>query len=103
VDRTIEAGNRVNTYDQVQTFIDKYDTISVANCFCRHAADLRGEDTHGLPADVCMQFGMMAQYAVDRLGARRVSKTEAREVLERAEEAGLIHMSQNTTEDIGFL
>ena len=103
VDRTIEAGNRVNTYDQVQTFIDKYDAIAVSTCFCRHAAGLRGEDTHGMPNDVCMQFGMGAQYAIERLGAKMVSKAEARDVLNRAEEAGLIHMSQNTTEDIGFL
>ena len=103
VDQTIEAGNRVNTYDQVQTYIDRYDAIAVTTCFCRHAASLRGEDTHGLPGEVCMQFGMLAQYALDRLGGRMVTKTEAREVLDRAEAAGLIHMSQNTTEDIGFL
>jgi electron transport complex protein RnfB len=103
VDQTIEAGNKVNTYDQVQTYIDRYDDIAVSTCFCRHAAELRDEDTHGMPNDVCMQFGMGAQYAVDRLGARLVSKTEAREVIDRAEEAGLIHMSQNTTEEIGFL
>lgn len=103
VDRTIEAGNQVHTYDQVQTFVDKYDAIAVSTCYCRHAAILRGEDTHGLPNDVCMQFGLGAQYAVDRLGARLVSKEEAVEILGRAEEAGLIHMSQNTTEDIGFL
>ena len=103
VDKTIEVGNQVHTYDQVQTFIDKYDTISVSACYCRHAASLRGEDTHGLPNEVCMQFGMGAQYVSERLGARMVSKEEARAVLNRAEEAGLIHMSQNVTEDIGFL
>ena len=103
VDQTIEAGNRVNTYDQVQTYIEKYDAIAVTTCFCRHAASLRGEDTHGMPKDVCMQFGMGAHFAVDRLGGRLLTKTEARDVLDQAEEAGLIHMSQNTTEDIGFL
>jgi hypothetical protein len=103
VDRTIEAGNQVHTYDQVQTFIDKHDTISVGTCYCRHAASLRDEDTHGMPNDVCMQFGTAAQYAIERLGARRVSSEEARHVLDRAEEAGLIHMSQNVAEDIGFL
>ncbi|MBW2611973.1 MAG: hypothetical protein JRE14_01295 [Deltaproteobacteria bacterium] len=103
VDKTIEAGNQVHTYDQVQTFIDKYDDIAVGTCFCRHAASLRGEDTHGMPNDVCMSFGMGAQYTADRLGTRMVTKTEAREIVARAEEAGLIHMSQNTTEDIGFL
>ncbi len=103
VDKTIEAGNQVHTYDQVQNFIDKYDDIAVGTCYCRHAASLRGEDTHDMPNEVCMSFGMGAQYTADRLGTRMVTKTEAMEILERAEEAGLIHMSQNTTEDIGFL
>lgn len=103
VDKTIEAGNQVHTYDQVQTFIDKYDDIAVGTCYCRHAASLRGEDTHDMPNEVCMSFGMGAQYTAERLGTRMVTKTEAREIMAQAEEAGLIHMSQNTTEDIGFL
>ena len=103
MDRTIEAGNQVHTYDQVQTFIDRYDPIAVTTCYCRHAAALREEDIHGMPLDVCMQFGTGAQFAIDRLGGRKVSKQEAREVLNRAEEAGLIHMNMNMTEDIGFI
>jgi len=103
VDRTVRAGNQVHTYDQVQTFIDKYEPIAVSTCYCRHAAALRDEDIHGMPLDVCMQFGIGAQFSIERLGARQVTKQEARDVLNRSEEAGLIHMSQNTTEDIGFI
>jgi len=103
VDSKIEPGNKVHTYDQVQTYIDKYDPIGVGTCFCRHAGALRDEDTHGMPMDVCMFFGPQAQYMIDRLNARKLTKQEAREVLIKAEEAGLIHMSTNTTEDIGFM
>jgi Pyruvate/2-oxoacid:ferredoxin oxidoreductase delta subunit len=103
VDRKIRAGNRVHTYDQVATYIDKNESIGVGTCFCRHAAALRGEDTHGAPMDVCMWFGPRAEYAVERLGTRKVTKQEAREVLDRAEEAGLVHMSRNTTDEIDFL
>ena len=103
VDARVTVDNQVHTYDQVQTFIDQSDPIAVTTCYCRHAAFLRGEDIHGMPNDVCMQFGPWAQYAIDRLGARKVSKQEAMEVLNRAEEAGLIHMSQNMTEGISFL
>jgi len=103
VDKSVEAGNQVHTYDQVQTFIDKQDQIAVTTCFCRHAAVLRDEDTHGMPNDVCMQFGTQAQYAIERLGGKKLNKEEARDVLDRAEEAGLIHMSQNMTENVGFI
>jgi Pyruvate/2-oxoacid:ferredoxin oxidoreductase delta subunit len=103
VDRKIKAGNRIHTYDQVATYIDKYETIGVGSCFCRHAARLRGEDIHGMPLDVCMWFGQKAEFAVERLGSRKLSKQEAMDVLKRSEEAGLLHMSRNTTEEIDFL
>jgi Pyruvate/2-oxoacid:ferredoxin oxidoreductase delta subunit len=103
VDSIIEPGNQVHTYDHVQSFIETSDPIAITACYCRHAAALRGEDTHGMPNDVCMQFGMAAQFAIERLGGRKVTKEEAREVLDRAEEAGLIHMSQNMTENIAFI
>jgi hypothetical protein len=50
-----------------------------------------------------MQFGPAAQFGIERMGGRKLTKEEARDVLNKAEEAGLIHMSQNVTEDIGFL
>jgi Pyruvate/2-oxoacid:ferredoxin oxidoreductase delta subunit len=103
VDRKIKAGNVIHTYDQVATYIDKYETVGVGTCFCRHAASLRGEDLHGMPTDVCMWFGRGAEFMVERLGGRKLTKEEARQVLDQAEDAGLIHMSRNTAEDIDFL
>lgn len=95
VDSFIEAVDQIHTYDQVQTYIDQHEPIAVASCFCRHGAALRDEDTHGMPVDVCMQFGAGAQFAIERLGARKLTRKEARDVLDRAEEAGLIHVSGN--------
>jgi len=103
VDRTIDAGNTVHTHDQVASYIGRYDPISVTTCYCRHAARLRGEDIHDMPMQVCMTFGDMAAYTIERLGGRRVDRAEARKLLDQAEEAGLIHMSRNTAEDISFL
>ena len=72
-------------------------------CYCRQSAKLRDEDIHGMPLEMCMWFGSMAEYAIERLGAKQMVAEEARQVLDRAEEAGLIHMSRNTTEDIEFI
>ncbi len=52
------------------------------------------------PLEVCMWFGDIADHLIDRLGGRRVSKQEAKEILGACEQAGLIHMSRNTTQDI---
>ena len=103
VARTIRAGNTIHTYDQVMTYIDKYDVIGVGACYCRQAAKLRGEELHGMPVGVCMWFGEIAENITERLGGRRVTKEEAREIVDRCEEAGLIHMSRNTTDEIDFM
>ena len=103
VARTIRAGNTIHTYDQVMTYIDQYDFIGVGACYCRQAAKLRGEELHGMPVGVCMWFGEVAENITERLGGRRVAKEEAREIVDRCEELGLIHMSRNTTDEIDFM
>ncbi len=103
VDRKIQAENTVHTYQQVSTYIDKYHPLSVTTCFCRHEAKLIEEmDDCGKPDEVCMQFGMGAQFVIDRKLGRQISKEEALEVLNKAEEAGLVHAALNRQE-IDFL
>ena len=55
------------------------------------------------PIEMCMWFGKRGEFAAERLGGRKVSKEEAMKILDKAEEAGLVHMSRNTTEEIDFL
>ncbi len=103
VDSTVDSENTVQTHDQVRTYIEENEFISVTKCFCRHAAELRDEDTHGMPNDVCMQFGMAAQFTAQRLGGKLLNKEEAMDVIQRSEEAGLIHMASNVSEGVGFI
>jgi Pyruvate/2-oxoacid:ferredoxin oxidoreductase delta subunit len=103
VERTIAAGNAIHTYDQVAGYIQTHDPIGVGTCYCRHAAALRGEDVHGMPLEVCMWFGRAAEYAIERLGGRKLTKQAALALLDRAEAAGLLHMTRNTAAEIDFL
>lgn len=103
VDRVVQAGNKIHTYDQVKSYIEKYDPLAVSTCFCRHEAKLIDEnDDCGKPNDVCMQFGMGAQFVIDRKMGRKIDKEEAVAILEKAEEAGLVHATMNRQE-IDFL
>lgn len=102
VEKTIQAGARVHTYQQVSSYIEKYEPISVSTCFCRHEAKLSEGADCGKPNQVCMQFGEGARFVIERKMGRQVNKEEAREVLKRAEEAGLVHASLNSQE-IDFL
>ena len=103
VDRKIDAGQKIHTYDQVANYIEKYDPLAVSTCFCRHEAKLIDEnDNCGKPDEVCMQFGMGAQFVIDRKMGRRITKVEALDILNLSEEVGLVHASMNRQE-IDFL
>ncbi|UCF85790.1 MAG: 4Fe-4S binding protein [Desulfobacteraceae bacterium] len=103
VDRVIKAGNQIHTYDQVASYIDKYEPLAVSTCYCRHQATLMDDgDYCGKPTEVCMQFGMGAQFVIDRGMGKKVSKEDALEILRQSEEAGLVHCSTNRQE-IDFL
>ena len=103
VGETIGRGSRVHTYSQVTSYLERYDPISVSTCSCRHEGKLLNEKSAcTMPDEVCMQFGMGAQYVIERGLGRKISKEEAKEVLRKAAEAGLVHASRNTQE-IDFL
>lgn len=103
VDRTVEAGEKVHTYDQVRTYIEENDTIAIGACYCRHEAKLRGEDTHDMPMDACVFFGDNAKFGIDCLGARNVGRQEALRLLDEWEKAGLIHHTRNFTDDVDYM
>lgn len=103
VDRTIKAENQIHTYDQVASYIENYEPLSVSTCYCRHQAKLIDEKDHcGKPDGVCMQFGRGAEFIIERKMGRKITKEEAFEILKASEEAGLVHCSNNRQE-IDFL
>jgi Pyruvate/2-oxoacid:ferredoxin oxidoreductase delta subunit len=99
VDEKIQTDNAIHTYHQVASYIEKYHPLAVSTCFCRHEAKLIDEkDDCGNPNEVCMQFGMGAQFVIDRKMGRQISKEEAFDILKKSEEAGLVHASINRQE-----
>jgi Pyruvate/2-oxoacid:ferredoxin oxidoreductase delta subunit len=104
IEETIKPGNTVHTYGKLASLIENYDPIAVGTCFCRHEAELIDEnDRCDMPNEVCMQFGMAAQFTIDRGITRKISKEEALEILKKSEEAGLVHCGPNNQQDIDFL
>jgi|GEM_PF-7042802 len=102
VEAEIPAGMEIQPYDSVSQYIENSEYISLGICYCRHLAELLGNPCDK-PKDVCMGFGEGAKFLSQRGFARLVSKEEALEALDRAEKAGLVHSSSNTSENIGFI
>jgi ferredoxin len=99
IDETIRPESKVHTFNQINAYIDKADPIGVYTCFCRHEAKLLDEkDDCGMPMEVCMLFGVGANFFIERGVARQLTKEEAKAVLRTAAEAGLVHAGLNVQE-----
>jgi Na+-translocating ferredoxin:NAD+ oxidoreductase subunit B len=102
VEEEIPRSEEVLPYDKVSEFIKDSTYMALTTCFCRHEAELLGKSC-GAPKDVCMCFGPFAQFLVERGFARKASREEVLDALDRAEKAGLVHVTDNIQEKINFI
>lgn len=87
-------------FDQMEKVIQKANVIAVAHCSCRVNAELLGRKRCNYDMEVCIKFDELAEYVIDRGLAREITKDEAREIVRKSEEAGLVHMIDNAQVDI---
>jgi len=102
VEQEIPAGYEILTYDTVSKYIDNTEYIAVGTCYCRHHAELLGRPCDK-PKQVCMGFGPAVKGNADRGFGRLLSKQEARDILKRCEQEGLVHITSNTSKYIDLI
>ncbi|MBC8275484.1 MAG: 4Fe-4S dicluster domain-containing protein [Chloroflexi bacterium] len=83
-------------HDEVMKLIDTTEYIAAGTCVCRHQGDLLDKPCDKPKSNLCMIFGPSAEFATSRGFVRLISKEEARQRIEEAEEAGLVHTYANS-------
>ncbi len=79
-------------FEEISKIIEKYDTIGLAHCYCRHRKDLLGD-----PCKVtderknCFALGRAAEFTNSQGFTKQISKEEALRILKECEDAGLVH------------
>ena len=91
VGSAIKNDTHVAPYDEVERIIDNAWAISVGPCSCRRTRRLMGEGCGHLEEDMCMYINDNAKFFSKQGSHRLVSKEEAKEILKRAEDNGLVH------------
>lgn len=92
----IENDSHAASYDEVRTLIENATAISVGPCSCRRARRLMGEGCGHLEEDMCMYLNDNARCFSEQGYHRLVTKEEAYEILQRAEDNGLVHEINQT-------
>ena len=96
VEKEIEGSTEIQPYEKVSQIIESHTRFAVADCICRKEARMLGKGCDKL-VEACLGFGAWADFYIENGLGREISKEEAKKILARAEEDGLIHCSVNTT------
>jgi len=98
VEKSFGAKNKAHPYEEVAHFIEQAEVIALTDCACR--VSLGNCDR---PRDVCLIFDNPAKFLIDRGYARSIGKEEAMDALDRAEKAGLVHTSNNSSDKANLI
>ena len=96
INQEIHSKTTVLPYDEVMKLIDKTEYIAAGTCVCRHQGDLLDRPCDKPKDNLCMIFGPSAQFAQKYGFVNLLSKEEARQRIDEAEKAGLVHNYANS-------
>ena len=97
VEQAIETENQSVSIEHISHWLDKYEgKFAASPCSCRMSRAVLGEACGDDPADWCIAVGDMADYVVETdKGGRYITREEALEILQRAEDNGFVHQITN--------
>jgi electron transport complex protein RnfB len=102
IEKSVTTEIDVFPFEEAKKYVDEADTITVSVCYCRHEHRLLDRGCE-YPDDVCLQFGSFAKFVKERGFGREITRDEAQEILKKSADAGLVHTSSNTREQIDFI
>jgi electron transport complex protein RnfB len=98
VKQEIHGKTTVLPYEEVMKLIDKSEYIAAGACVCRHQGDLLDRPCDKPKDNLCMILGPSAQFAQSYGFVNFIPKEEARQRIDEAEKAGLVHDYANSEE-----
>lgn len=98
VESSVESLSNIHPYEEVKKFISDSEYFALAECACRVSVAKCDR-----PKDVCLIFDAGGKFLVEKGFAREITKEDAFKVLDKADDAGLVHMSGNTRNKTYFI
>jgi electron transport complex protein RnfB len=102
VEKEIDGDTEIQPYEKVSQIIESNTRFAVADCICRKEARMLGKGCDHL-LETCLSLGASADFYIENGLGREISKEEAKEILLKAEEDGLIHCSTNSAGNKAFI
>lgn len=93
---SLDGTSRVAESEEVNRYLENARIISVADCSCRTSREGVGQGCGHLKEDMCIQLDDAAELYIRTEKAREITVDEAKDIIKRAEENGLMHQIPNT-------
>ncbi|MHA1727612.1 MAG: 4Fe-4S binding protein [Promethearchaeota archaeon] len=94
IDENVEVPQEwIIPVQEIDKIIEKFDDIAVAHCFCRYHEYLDGYTCKYIDPNFenCFTFGKSARHVSQNGFGRLVSKEEAKAIMKKSEDCGLVH------------
>jgi len=97
VEKAIDSQSESIDIEHISHWLDKYEGKYAASpCSCRLSRQVLGENCADDPMNWCIGVGDMATYVVEtHKGAHYITKEEALDILQKAEDNGFVHQITN--------
>ena len=96
VESAINSVNKSVSIEHISHWLDKYDgKLSVGYCSCRNARRLNNEGSGEIQDDCCIGLGDFAEYLIETGKGRAITKEEALQICQCAEDNGYVHQITN--------
>ena len=96
VEKEVAASRESVSIEKISYWLKKYEGhLSAGICSCRASRAMLGEGCTDDENDWCIQVGDMADYTVETGRAHYITKEEALNILQKAEENGFVHQITN--------
>ncbi|MEG0662680.1 MAG: 4Fe-4S binding protein, partial [Anaerovoracaceae bacterium] len=96
IESALDGESHHADYEEISKYLNENDIFSVSNCSCRTDREVMGEGCGHLKEDMCIQMGHAAEYYIRTGRGRQITREEAFDIIQRAEENGLMHEIPNT-------
>lgn len=93
---SLDGTSKVVTAEKVDLYLEKARLISVSDCSCRTSREEMGQGCGHLKEDMCIQLDDAAELYIRTGRGREITVAEAKDIMRRAEENGLMHQIPNT-------
>ena len=96
INKEIHGRSTILPYEEIIKLIDKTEYVAAGTCVCRNQGDMLDRPCDKPKENLCMILGPSAQFAQSYGFVHLISKEEARQRIDEAEKAGLVHNYANT-------